>query len=850
MAHTTLVGMLREDGVAKSMATVMKEIVLATNAPEETRRKLREQIDNACSSRKTTESTRNAEEFKFKVPKHTLEDWKAILRVKKVEPMKEVHYKTEYGVNYVNVNEDSWTENEEAEAWKAADQAKEEWDSAEREKTRNRGQVGADEYEIKEMPTEKHKAIYDETRRKVREANRYAKLQNPTWEIAQRTQNNDSTYEDKELRFKERDEKSRRDDNRDTDWYQNVRNIAELGEQLGYTERHYKNVLSRFISWFNPELTIVTEKQTADETARFLLRLHTPDTEEEKLEKQMNRLTRKAGTPLRSVMAFLYEIVKAKCKNSSLGDQETEIRKEMVRGLVKFTRGDLQVQLVQSIEYARKKREKLDWRVLMERAIEAEILQGMPQTDIKYLNPDADEAALHKLYNVCIGIDSKPQSKPYYEPGKGGKPRTEEEQDRETEIKSPDYSDYLGDYPSTTELTKEIKKGIDSGSKKKARKGTEYESAEEFESEPENLDKLRIEKEIQMKKLEQMIKNSEYMQTRQNARNKKEAAKLGVHNTVTEQAKKTTTDNKDNSKPQYRQRTPSRDNSRDRTNSRDRNANQDRVRNRDDRNRQPDRRDSRSRDRTNSRDRGNNRDRNGNRSRDRDNRDRNSNRNRDRQPYRSWDRKDSKDQNRDRTQSRDRDTRNRNGDTRDRGRSRERRQERTTRTNYASTDRMRSSSRQREFRNRSDSRNKRERGITRKDFEDLRGVYFRRDYIFDSNRPECNKCGSWGNHHPWNCNKYNKYAPNQCTVCNKGLHHWEVDCMGSFRDPETPYVRGKVERRYESRERTPERYRRQPSRDRREEGQNGRQNRTPSREREGQYGKFAREAYNKNEKNP
>ncbi len=65
-------------------------------------------------------------------------------------------------------------------------------------------------------------------------------------------------FEDKELRLKERDEKSRRDDNRDTDWYQNVRNVAELGEQLGYTEKHHKNVLSRFISWFNPELTIVT----------------------------------------------------------------------------------------------------------------------------------------------------------------------------------------------------------------------------------------------------------------------------------------------------------------------------------------------------------------------------------------------------------------------------------------------------------------------------------------------------------------------------------------------------------------------------------------------------------------
>jgi hypothetical protein len=357
----------------------------------------------------------------------------------------------------------------------------------------------------------------------------------------------------------------------------------------------------------------VTEKQTADETARFLLRLYTPDTDEEKLEKQMNRLTRKAGTPLRSVMAFLYEIVKAKCKNSNLGDQEMKIRKEMVRGLVKFTRRDLQVQLVQSIEYARKKREKLDWRVLMERAIEAELLQSMPQTDIKYLNPDADEAALHKLYNMCIGIESKPQSKPYYDPGKGGKPRTEEEQERETEIQAPDYSDYLGDYPSTTELTQEIKKGFDSEVHRRTRKGTEYESMEEFESEPEDnniirpesFKQLRDEKKKERKKLAEMIKNSEYMQTRKNAIDKKAAEKLGVHNTVTE----STTENKDSSKPQYRQRTPSRDNSRDRTNVRDRNPSKDRTQNKDDRNRQSDRRDSRSRDRVNSRDRGNNRDR-------------------------------------------------------------------------------------------------------------------------------------------------------------------------------------------------------------------------------------------------
>jgi hypothetical protein len=50
---------------------------------------------------------------------------------------------------------------------------------------------------------------------------------------------------------------------------------------LGYTEKHYKNVLSRFISWFNPELSVVTDALSANETARFLMRLHMPDTEEE-----------------------------------------------------------------------------------------------------------------------------------------------------------------------------------------------------------------------------------------------------------------------------------------------------------------------------------------------------------------------------------------------------------------------------------------------------------------------------------------------------------------------------------------------------------------------------------------
>jgi hypothetical protein len=370
-------------------------------ALEETRRKLREKIDEVCGDRKTIEQTKRIDEFSFKSPRHTLEGWKASLKLKGVEAVKEIHYKIKYGMNFINTNAKSWTLKEDNEARKEVDKIKEEWDAKERER-----RAANKQYEPKEMALEEQRRILEGVKRKKGIANREARVEPETWEIVQRTQNNDSAYEDKELRFEEKDDQFKRDENRDIDWYQNVKNIAELGAQLGFTEKHYKHILSRFISWFNPELTIVTEHLTANETTRFLLRLRTPETEEEKLDKQMNRLTWKAGTSLRPVMAYLYEKVNAKYKGSLPTEKETEIRKEMMQGVVKFTRGDLQVQLVQCIEVARKKKEKLDWKLLLEKAIEGEMLQGMPQVDIRYQNADANEAALQKLYNVSTGIDT------------------------------------------------------------------------------------------------------------------------------------------------------------------------------------------------------------------------------------------------------------------------------------------------------------------------------------------------------------------------------------------------------------------------------------------------------------
>jgi hypothetical protein len=65
--------------------------------------------------------------------------------------------------------------------------------------------------------------------------------------------------------------------------------------------------------------------------------------------------------------------------------------------------------------------------------------------------------------------------------------------------------------------------------------------------------------------------------------------------------------------------------------------------------------------------------------------------------------------------------------------------------------------------------------------------------------------------HPRRCGKYNKiHSIDECTVCNKGLHQWE---MGNFKDPSTPYPRGRINRN-NSRGRTQERGMRPLSRNR------------------------------------
>jgi hypothetical protein len=172
-------------------------------------------------------------------------------------------------------------------------------------------------------------------------------------------------------------------------------------------------VLGRFISWFSPELCIVTENLTADEIAIFLMKLNLPDTQKERLKKQLDKLTRKTDQPLRHVMAYLLEIGKMMYNGKSEAERKYEIRTMMLTGLIRFTVNPLREEIDKAIRYAKETDYDLDWKVVQEKAIEKEILYGTPQIELKF-RAEAREAVFD--YNVNTKLKDRPDSLSKYRP--------------------------------------------------------------------------------------------------------------------------------------------------------------------------------------------------------------------------------------------------------------------------------------------------------------------------------------------------------------------------------------------------------------------------------------------------
>jgi hypothetical protein len=125
MANSSnLAAMMKEETTSKQLTELMKELVQTITAPEDTRKRLREKIDEVCGNKREKEHSRKVEEFMFRVPTKSIEKWSEELRNVGTEPTKDIHFKTENSINYINIAKKSWTVNVEAEAWKAVDDAK------------------------------------------------------------------------------------------------------------------------------------------------------------------------------------------------------------------------------------------------------------------------------------------------------------------------------------------------------------------------------------------------------------------------------------------------------------------------------------------------------------------------------------------------------------------------------------------------------------------------------------------------------------------------------------------------------------------------------------------------------
>ena len=99
MANSSnLAAMMKEETTSKQLTELMKELVQTITAPEDTRKRLREKIDEVCGNKREKEHSRKVEEFMFRVPTKSIEKWSEELRNVGTEPTKDIHFKTENSI--------------------------------------------------------------------------------------------------------------------------------------------------------------------------------------------------------------------------------------------------------------------------------------------------------------------------------------------------------------------------------------------------------------------------------------------------------------------------------------------------------------------------------------------------------------------------------------------------------------------------------------------------------------------------------------------------------------------------------------------------------------------------------
>ena len=223
----------------------------------------------------------------------------------------------------------------------------------------------------------------------------------PVWELIQKDTANNSHDEDALLAFTDTKHKQ-------PDWFKVMKNLKESGEKAGYTLQHYRKCIDRFISYFTPELTLVTETMETVDLAKFLMTLTVPEPQKERLTAQMQKLVRHPGQKLRAVISTLHAYAKGFYADYADEERNVLTTRVMIAGIINFTTGKTKDNVNHNISYSLINNRKIEWTVLLETAIKSERVHGEPTTKLEFSTTDiANTPMFHSTFMpVDFPVDS------------------------------------------------------------------------------------------------------------------------------------------------------------------------------------------------------------------------------------------------------------------------------------------------------------------------------------------------------------------------------------------------------------------------------------------------------------
>ena len=292
---------------------------------------------------------RAVRDFEFIVPRDTLDE--ILTTDGYTRPINRLHYKVISGKNYYNANQACF-------------------DTADPDRTAYEARAAM----LANNPLANEQQLHAEfirARNERIDANNAAAAAPPRWVLCQRTEENLTNMEDMQVRYTDKSKTK-------IDWNTTIRNIHRIGQQYGYTLDHYANCMTRFVSFFEPELLSLIDGMETNQMARYLMARNTPIPEKKKHFIELKKMSRKVGQELRSIMNDLETRAEGYYRDEPDATRADTILKLKLQGLQAFTSGRTHDMLKATIQQRLLENEPIEYDTLLETAILSEEIAGQP----------------------------------------------------------------------------------------------------------------------------------------------------------------------------------------------------------------------------------------------------------------------------------------------------------------------------------------------------------------------------------------------------------------------------------------------------------------------------------------